>query len=222
MPPTRRDVRRSIMGGLNIRGALDRSAVVGITFEPTIGIAAGRIATLGLKISDFKEPLEKAIRLVIIPSIQQNFRVGGRPEWEPLAEYTLKRRRDEGYGLTPLVKTGNLERTMTRVDIWTITKSMAILADLPQDAWYGAIHQKGYEGAGGGRLVRQGRRKTINVLDNIVDNARASAGQQAPTLPPIPARPFVVLQPEDEDKIMLIFIKWLEKQVLLAWPGVPL
>jgi phage gpG-like protein len=213
------------MGGMNIQGSLDRSAVVGITFEPTIGIAAGRIALLGMKLHDFKEPLEKAIRLVIIPSIQRNFQEGGRPEWEPLAEYTEKRRRSEGYGLAPLVKTGRLKDTMTQVNIWTITPSMAILADLPANVWYGAVHQKGFEGSGMGRRITQGRRKTIDVLDEVVDAARATTGAQKQAMgaiPPIPARPFVVLQPEDEDKIMLIFIKWLEKQVLLAWPGVAL
>jgi phage gpG-like protein len=222
MPPARRDIRRSVMGGLNLQSALSRSAVVGITFEPTVGIAAGRIALLGLKLGDFREPLEMAIKRVVIPSIQQNFQVGGRPEWEPLADFTLKRREADGSGQQPLVRSGHLQKTMARYDIWTVTKTMGILADLPQEVWYGKVQQAGFEGSGVGRKVKVKGRSARRVLEDITDAALAGEGTGGNIVPPIPPRPFVMLQPEDEDKIMVIFIKWLEKQVLLAWPGVVL
>jgi phage gpG-like protein len=211
------------MGGLNMQSGLTRSAVVGITFEPTVGIAAGRIAKLGVDIRSFRVPLERAIKQVVIPSIQQNFQAGGRPEWEPLSDFTVKRRMDQGYPEGPtLVRSGRLKKTMAQFNIWTITTTMAILADLPQQVWYGAVQQGGYDGAGGGRRVKLKGLSPRQVLENITDAALAGSSVGVQSVPPIPARPFVMLQPEDEDKIMLIFIKWLEERVLAAWPGVPL
>jgi phage gpG-like protein len=217
--PSRRDIRRSVMGGLNMQSGLTRSAVVGITFEPTVGIAAGRIAKLGVDIRSFREPLSRAIKQVVIPSIQANFNAGGRPEWEPLSDFTLKRHAEEG-GSGPLIKTGKLKKTMAQFNIWTITPTMAILADLPERVWYGKVQQAGYEGAGAGRRVRQGSRSARQTLEDITDAALTGRGTGGSVVPPIPARPFVMLQPEDEDKIMIIFIKWLEERVVRSWPGV--
>jgi phage gpG-like protein len=208
------------MGGLNMQSGLTSSGVVGITFEPTVGIAAGRIAKLGIDIRSFRVPLERAIKQVVIPSIQANFNAGGRPEWEPLADYTLKRRENEGSGSAPLVRSGRLKRKMAQFNIWTISPTMAILADLPQDVWYGAVQQGGYEGKGVGRRVQAKGRSARAVLEHITDAALAGESAGGGVVPPIPARPFVLLQPEDEDKIMIIFIKWLEERVLAAWPGV--
>jgi phage gpG-like protein len=222
MPPTRRDIRRSVMGGLNMQSGLTRSAVVGITFEPTLGIAAGRIAKLGIDIRSFRVPLERAIKQVVIPSIQANFNAGGRPEaWEPLSDFTLKRREQDGVGGdSPLIRSGRLKKTMAQFNIWTITPTMAILADLPDSVWYGKVQQGGYEGKGVGRRVQTKGRSARRVLEDITDTALAGGASGGGVVPPIPARPFVLLQPEDEDKIMIIFIKWLEERVIRAWPGV--
>jgi phage gpG-like protein len=222
MPPTQRDIKRSVFGGLNIQGALSSSMVPGISFEPTIGIAAGRIAKLGVDIRSFREPLTRAIKQVVIPSIQKNFDEGGRPEaWEPLSDFTLKRRDQEGYDNQPLVKTGKLKKTMAQFNIWTVTPTMAVLADLPQSVSYGKVHQAGYEGKGGGRRIKARGRSTMQVLEGITDNA-LSGGSAGGVVPPIPARPFVALQPEDEDRITEIFIEWLGERVMRAWPGVML
>jgi phage gpG-like protein len=219
--PGVRDIRRSVFGGLNMQSSLTNSAVPGITFSPTVGIAAGRIAKLGLSLHSFKDPLEKAVREVVIPSIQKNFEAGGRPEpWEDLAEYTIQRREDEGYPSgPPLTRSGRLKETMKDPGLWTITPTMAILADLPQTVWYGNLQQGGYDGSGGGAKVKVAGRKVRHVLEDIVD-AALTGGSTGGTVPAIPPRPFVMLQPEDEDKITEIFIHWLSKQVMLAWPGV--
>lgn len=216
--PTARDIKKSVFGGLNLQSALTNSQVAGITFEPTIGIAAARIAKLGVDIRSFRVPLKRAIQQVVIPSIQTNFQVGGRPAWEPLSDYTLKRRAADGVGGdAPLVRSGKLKRTLSYYNIWTVTSTMAILADLPEQVAYGGIQQAGYEGQGGGRRIKVKGRKPLDVLDEAIGNAAPSQ-----VVPPIPARPFVMLQPEDEDKITEIFIEWLGERVVAAWPGVRL
>lgn len=50
-------------------------------FTPSMGIMARRVDKLGLDIRSFREPLKRAIRNVVIPSIAENFAVGGRPSW---------------------------------------------------------------------------------------------------------------------------------------------
>lgn len=217
--PTGRDIKKSVFSGLSLQSALTSSQVVGITFQPTVGIAAARIGKLGVDIRSFREPLKRSIQQVVIPSIRKNFEAGGRPEsWERLSDFTLLRREKEGVGGdSPLVRTGKLKKVMSYYNIWTVTSTMAILADLPPQVWYGGIQQAGYEGTGGGRKIKVRGRKPLDVLDEVLDTAGPST-----SIPPIPARPFVLLQPEDEDKITQIFIDWLGERVVMAWPGVRL
>jgi len=208
--PTYRDMKTDVFKGLNIRGGIDDSVVTYVTFMPTLGIAAMRINKLGMDIRSFRVPLERAIREVVIPSIQRNFEAEGRPSWEPLSEFTLKRRQYEGFESGPILhRTGNLQRMMRQQNLWTITKDFAILASLPDKIWYGTIHQGGYEGSGGGVSVGTSKKS----LGEIV--SEAGPGR---TVPSIPARPFVALQPDEEDEITDIFINWLEMRVNAAWP----
>jgi phage gpG-like protein len=34
----------------------------------------------------------------------------------------------------------------------------------------------------------------------------------------IPARPFLIIQPEDEQEIRFVFTEWLDERVRAAWP----
>lgn len=161
--------------------------VLTLTFTPSLRIVAARIDKLGLDIRSFRVPLKRCVKDVIIPSIQQNFEVGGRPTWAPYADVTTEIHQEMGEDLGDmLVKSGKLKQTMSYQNLWTITKDEASLDDLPPNVWYGKIHQAGYGGKGG----------------------KGS----------IPARPFVMLQEDDEQKIVDVFDKWLVERIEAAWP----
>lgn len=162
------------------------------TFKPSIGITTKGLSAFQKDIQSFKVPLTDAIQRVIIPSIQRNFDIGGRPEWRELAEYTVEVR---GNASPILVRTGRLKRTMARSDIWSIDNQKAALLDLPQAIWYGKLHQAGYGEAS--------KRKS---LEDIVRNPSAQ------TKAYIPARPFVMVHPEDFSKINTVFETWLARQ----------
>jgi hypothetical protein len=127
--PKSSDIIRSVRTGLGIRTDLSPAVVPTVHFEPTIGLVAAKIDTLAARIESFRKPLTMAIEQVIIPSIRTNFRVGGRPKWAPLSEFTIKMR--DGSAEPILRRTGTLESAVTQLGIWDITTKSAVLRDLP-------------------------------------------------------------------------------------------
>lgn len=160
-----------------------------LTFEPSLAKVEAHIKVLALELKDFKEPLQKCIKDVIIPSIQANFAAGGRPAWAPYAQETLDFHKMLGESLSDslLVKTGALKSAMGSESIWTISSTEAYIAGLPSNVWYGYLHQQGYPGGSGNG--------------------------------PIPARPFAMLQEQDLADIDKVFDKWLHEAIIKAWPG---
>jgi phage gpG-like protein len=218
-----------------------------IKFEPTLVIAAGKIDRMGMEFAHgFIEPLTKAIHDIVAPSIAKNFVVGGRPKWEPLSEASLHIRDYYGVGHSrPLFWTTALYDAARSVDIWTITKGYATINDLPSNVWYGKIHQAGYEGKQmsarmkanggnakaaleslmdeqyskiGGKIGKGRATKYDQKGGGPIDRKGASGTMGGGGASPIPARPFVMFQPEDEDAISELFIKWMEEQVDKHWP----
>ena len=206
--PTIKDLTGSVDSGLIIRQDLGPNLVPYVEFSPTIGIVAARIDVLGAKVESFEEPLRKAIREVIIPSIQMNFDVGGRPSWAPLSQATEEIRQMMGEVLSTkiLVKTGALRNAMRDEGIWTVNSGMAILASLPENVWYGNIHQGGFEG-----------RDSRTTSGKGYVSSRAEWNKQK-GVSAIPERPFAVLQPKDEEDITDIFVEWLGEKIEEAWP----
>lgn len=140
-------------------------------FVPSPAVIAASLVSVAHGIESAKEPLQRAVREVLIPSIQKNFASGGRPAWQPLADYTVTVR---GSARPILVRSGRLQRTMGQERIWSITDRHAVIQSLPSSVWYGTLHQAGSK---------------ANVI--------------------IPARPFALIQPEDQEKIEQIFDEWL-------------
>ena len=206
------------MGNLKMTGGVTPNMLpFSATFSPTAVIAAGRIEKLSMDIRSFHEPLLRSVREVMAPSIRENFNTAGRGTWEPLSAATLQiRAKYNNANTDPLVWTGNLRRVASQINIWTITQFSAMIRDLPANVWYGKIHQAGYEGGGSGRSAAG------KSLFNIVEDARGAAivGDKRSSVSPIPARPFVVFQPEDEDNITHVFLRWMSERVMAAWPGV--
>jgi phage gpG-like protein len=178
--------------GLQIVGGLRSAKGLEVIFSPSLAIVAGRIDKLGLDIRSFKEPLTKAVKDVVIPSIQKNFEAGGRPKWQKLAPMTVERK---GGDTTILRSSGALQRGMKSLNIWTIGKNYAVLQDLPDNIWYGKVHQAGL-GNTSKALKIVGQKQTVKISDGG-----------------IPARPFVVLQKADERDITSIFRHWLDGRI---------
>jgi phage gpG-like protein len=159
----------------------EASMGIGYSFSPSPFIMAGEMETFGLNVRSFREPLTNAIKKVMIPSIQQNFNVGGRPAWQPVSDATEQQKFMYGAEGPPLTRTGNLKRNMTYFSIWTVTTTDASIQSLPDRIGYGAVHQEGTPNGSG----------------------RGSN---------IPARPFAVIQDDDEEAIETVFDTWLQKR----------
>lgn len=177
-------------------------------FTPSMGIMARRVDKLGLDIRSFREPLKRAIRNVVIPSIAENFAVGGRPSWSPLESDTISQKGHD----QPLIRSGKLRRNMTYLSMWHIDSEKAFIADLPQRIWYGKVHQ-----AGANFKTRPAKMKTIHITYLGVSLGRPN--KDSDNVGSIPARPFVVLQPEDEIEIRLVFEEWLSERIAAAQLG---
>lgn len=121
-------------------------ALFEIDFKPNLSVVQAHYRELGIQIKSFKEPLRRAVKQVIIPSIRTNFDVGGRPAWAPYADSTLDFHDmlNEAMSQSMLVKSGALRQTMGYLNIWTFTKEEAFIDGLPSNVWYGKLHQQGF------------------------------------------------------------------------------
>lgn len=154
---------------------------------PPAEIIAQEFGQLAGRMRSFRTPLELSVRRVLIPSITENFLVGGRPEWAPLSDETLKRREREGTlsgsANAILVESGRMMRAATARARWTITSTTATYGGFPRSAAYAPLHQGGSD--------------EYNVK--------------------FPARPFAVIQPEDRVAVDRIFKEWMDDAVLAPW-----
>ena len=201
-------IRSSRIGGLILDPVLTRARVssIDVDVEPSVGILAKKVDKLGLDIRSFKEPLTRAVKKVMIPSIRTNFLKSGRPRWEDLAERTWETK--NGHGI--LRETDTLMKEMGYLKIWTIDEEKALIADLPEKIWYGKVHQAGFGGW----------REKVSVV-----NIGTGAASNATTLHSglswgeIPARPFIMMQKEDEEAIEEVFDEWLGERIHRAGLG---
>jgi len=169
---------------------------------------ARKIDKLGLDIRSFKEPLSRAIKQVVIPSITMNFHKHGRPRWPELSPDTIAKK---GHA-RPLLLTGDLQKTMKLFSIWHVDREKALLANLPNNVWYGVVHQAGY----GGRAQSI---RVVNIGTGAAGQTGATFGNPlnfSEETGAIPARPFVLLQTQDEVAITQVFEEWLEERITRA------
>jgi len=215
-----------------INGSMVKFAVGGIRFDreieagwqisPSLGLVATDVEKLALEIENMREPITRSIVQVMIPSIARNFAVEGRPPWEPLADYTKQVRGNAGPILN---RTGKLKRGVTKLHIWKIKDNSATIVELPQEIWYGAVHQSGYGSIRGlislarKRLGAKASQKSVNtlamqmldatLLDIERDKSRPRVRRGAAD---IPQRRFLMFQEEDIDDIQQVFAEWLEDE----------
>lgn len=205
------DIKYAIYGQRGVGGIrFDRVMYAGWSFYPAPGIMARDVNKLGLELESFKEPLRTAIKMVMIPSIRKNFRVGGRPEpgWDPLAPYTIEVR---GNAWPILIRSGALMKAATSFSIWTITKETASIREMPTRVWYGNIHQGGYGSIGSIARRELGAGAAQEDIEQrmmeLFLGARPPSRQSKFV---IPQREFALFQEEDIVKIQEIFIEWME------------
>lgn len=202
---------RQSVSGLRQIGDLGPSYGVQFTFSPSIAILAGKVDKLGVDIRSFREPLHRAVKEVMVPSIKQNFAAGGRPKWPKLSAATLEIKAARGFGATPLRATGRLARVASQINIWTINTKAAYIADLPESIWYGKVHQSGVGAKTSTRRSRAATRAALRKALQTGTKVKTGANIY------IPARPFIVLRPADEKKVEQVFLKWLRERVDKHW-----
>lgn len=222
--PSTGAINSSVARGLRIDSNLGPLTAPFFTFSPSLGIAAKRIDKLSIDIRSWREPFTRSIRQVMMPSIRENFNVGGRPPWAPLSESTWEVRSRFGWeGGTALALTGALMRGASSFKMWTITTTNATIRAFPENIWYGRIHQEGYGGNGGGggmhAIVEKHGGNVGAALREVVGKAQAG-GSSGRSVSAIPQRQFLMFQPEDEMAIHEIFVEWMDERVRAAWPSV--
>lgn len=163
-----------------------------IDMDPSPVLLVASFNKLGQDIRSFKVPLERSIREVVAPSLDENFAVGGRPPWQPLATQTLYRKRSGG--ARPLIRTRALRMKAKQLNIWNIDgqEGLATL-NLPGSVWYGAVHQ-----GGAGSII--GFRES--------GEAWGSPGY-------VPERVWALFQEQDVRDIEKVFKKWVDERVEL-------
>lgn len=97
------------------------------------------------------QPVLKNAGEVMKSSVEQNFEVGGRPKWRPLAESTVNRKGHR----RPLIDRGFLKQVTLKV-----TRNQAVLGTQPNTSDYAARQHFGWNGAGsraGGKVKTPAR-----------------------------------------------------------------
>lgn len=165
-------------------------------FKPSLRIVGGNLREIGYGIKSFREPLRRAIKEVMGPSFTKNFDAGGRPKWAPIAESTV-----EFQEILARSGKGKNRRGKGRKGVLVQT---------------GALRQ----------TMGQLNIWTISTTDATITSLPGSvwygavhqAGYAGGNAPAIPARPFVLFQPEDEEEIAEVFGKWLDERIERAYP----
>lgn len=153
-----------------------------VSMDPPATLLVEQFNSGAEQIRSFREPIQLAIQGVVAPSLRENFAVGGRPPWQPLADSTVAKK---GHSRI-LIETGSLEQVAGQLNIWHIdggylteeARAIAYIDDL-HGADYGVYHQEG----------------TPQAPNNM------------------PARPWALFQPQDEEEIEAVFVSYINQRI---------
>jgi len=163
--------------------------ILTLDFDPKLSVIKRDLDALGADIRSFKEPLKRCVQKVIIPSIQANFDAGGRPAWAPYANSTLEFHEMLGTAMSSSM----LNRTGALKATMGNVSNWTITTD-------------------SAKLSDLPQRVWYGKVHQAGYGGNSGKGQ-------IPARPFVMFQDEDADKITKIFADWLDERIALRWKG---
>lgn len=110
-------------------------------FYPQIQATDLAISRMKRQFRDFRKPLRRSVREVLVPGIKLNFAVEGRPPWVPLAPATVRRRKGSAHPI--LIRTGLMRRRSTQINVWDVDKKKAWPRWLDFKATYAKYHQGG-------------------------------------------------------------------------------
>ncbi len=161
---------------------------VTLEVDPPMESIRDDLREINRDLSNMRTPLREAVRQVVIPSIDTNFQVGGRPPWTPLSEQTIERRTRQGTGTKILVETGKLRQAATQFSRWEIGQESAVIANWPANV-------KTRAAVAEGGASRSGRTRTVDV----------------------PPRPFLLIQDQDAVMIEAVFLAWMERRARGKW-----
>lgn len=188
-----------------------------------------RLAAMARNCRNWK-PFWPSAQAIWHRSIVANFRQGGRPEkWKPLTSWTIAARGGAGLSDSPLMDTGALVRS-----IGTINVQRAMSFNYGSNLKYAKLMNYGTAGLPGGLLKpRSGKylalpfpgvkgrpRKYRNTFVVTTKNSKIiwQKMRGAPARPlfllkksvRIPARPYMVMQKEDVDRILALAMVYVK------------
>jgi phage gpG-like protein len=116
-----------------------------VTMFPSASALVGQLNWHAGQVRSLREPLERAVREVVIPRVGSNFAgtTAAGNGWQPIQEaskFSSYRKGKEGN--PTLDVSGKLKRHAQTIGIWTFTQQSAFVAGLPT-APYGIFHQDG-------------------------------------------------------------------------------
>lgn len=172
-----------------------------------------------------KDPIPpgEAIGPLLVSSIVANFRAEGRPEpWVAVRPATAKRKAKAGHGKI-LTWSGQLQRSVTFqvVGVRIILGSVLTYARIHQEGGFiqrsGAVHLR--TDRRGNLLTQAALGRTFRNADRMYvfaktgEHGHKNAVERALTHGPyaigIPARPYLVIQPEDQAQATTIWAHWI-------------
>lgn len=163
-------------------------------------VMAQKLLNLRQRLSSFRTPLYDAVRTVLAPAIRDSFNDAYGPDgpWEPLSKRTYE------LGTTaPLYRTGHLQRTVSYFNNWKLSKTEARFV-IPESVEYGEFHLTGFWNV----IFMSG-------TGVYFKNQKGGMSQDlAPTW--VPARPWVYLNKEDEERVYNVFDRWVVDKVVEA------
>lgn len=153
---------------------------------------------------DFREPLREC-GTQVIRSTDKTFQQQGRPtQWDELSDLTLMNRRKGGAGAKILQDSGRLKNSITAQGQGSINKLTADELLIGTNVKYAAIHQVG---------------DTIKAKNKpylVIPAGKTKKGKKKfikKKQVTIPARPFLIVQPEDTQRFGNIFAAWTARQI---------
>lgn len=159
-----------------------------LEFKPSLNVIKRDLNALGVDIRSFREPLKRCVQQVMIPSILANFDAEGRPPWAPYADTTVE-----------FHEMLNLDMSRALLNKTGALKrtatTLAVWTLTKESATFGGLPQSVWYG---------------NLHQSGGKGGKGPKGL-------IPARPFVMFQDEDGDKIAEVFAKWLDERIAKHW-----
>lgn len=134
-------------------------------------------------------PVMASIAGVMHDAAMENFEQSGRPKWLGLKPATLAQKRKQGYGDKPLIRRGGGQSLYSSIT----QQSDATSATVGTNVKYAAIHQFG--GQTRPHVILPRNKKALAFGGRVVKKVNHPGSK-------IPARPFLSLTAEDEDKIV--------------------